>query len=93
MKPITHVRVRVAKINKQDVKIVIYKHAATQHSEIGADVSLEAFIALLSDEYGSPASTMTRASHAEKLLAAATKVISEMKRSTVAVAALDLSTL
>jgi hypothetical protein len=57
---------------------------------IGAQASVEDFMRLVAEFYGSPATTMTRAGHEEALQAAALQAISHMKRQTTQVAAVNL---
>lgn len=52
----------------------------------GARIDLKEFLSLLSEEYGSPASTMRKKSHEKRLKDAANQVLRGMKIKTAAIA-------
>lgn len=56
----------------------------------GAKVSIEDFIKLVCEAYGSPATTMKRKTHLERMLDASQSVIREMKTKTREVAAINM---
>lgn len=56
----------------------------------GAKVSIEDFIGLLCEYYGSPASTFKRKTHLQRLLDASELVVKEMKLKTREVAAINM---
>lgn len=78
-------------------EIVVFKDKKSRAIETfvhvkghGARMSLNEFIELLAESYGSPATTMRRASHLGGLKAAAAEVIHHMKAQTVQVATKNL---
>lgn len=56
----------------------------------GAKVSIEDFLKLVCEAYGSPATTIKRQTHLEKILDASQVVIREMKIKTREVAAINM---
>lgn len=82
--------------NKKDF-VIVFKDKKSRQIEtfasldsIGAKMSIYDFISLVNDLYGQAVTTMTRAQHLEKLLAATDEAIYQMKAQTREIAAINM---
>jgi hypothetical protein len=79
-------------------KVVVHKNRQTGDIETyvnidghGARCDLDDFMRLVADIYGSPAMTMTKKGHVQKMQAASQQAIREMKKKTREVAAMNVA--